>query len=232
MQLTYYEDYIKFINNLSHKVIKLPYGTDLTNFGTKLTTLESGGNYEYVINEIEAINLYLGIDDYIDLHTDKKPKDIIREKNEKFFQYYRTTDENNNLSGFGVKVQTYDDTYKGDLIRIDKKNNLIKLGYDESEYKSYTTKFETNILLYGFIQIYNTTGLQISSKRSNERTTLRCDDGGVYFMDYDTPSSGDIFFPKGLRFKSEESLKIQKPYTSYQSGVNNEITIPYGIDFN
>jgi hypothetical protein len=49
-------------------------------------------------------------------------------------------------------------------------------------------------------------------------------------MDYDTPSSGDIFFQKGLRFKSEESLKIQKPYTSYQSDVNNEITIPYGTN--
>jgi hypothetical protein len=164
------------------------------------------------------------------LHINKELKDIINEKNEKFFQYYRTTDENNNLYGFGVKVQTYDDTYKKDLIRIEKKWNSLYLGYDESEYKSYTTKFHTNIVLDGFIQIYNTTGLQIYSKRSDERTNLRCDDGGVYFMDYDTPSSGDIFFQKGLRFKSEENLKIQKPYTNYQSNINNEITIPYGTD--
>jgi hypothetical protein len=120
-----------------------------------------------------------------------------------------------------VKIQTYDDTYKGDLIRIDKKSNSLHLGYDESEYKSCTTKFRTSIVLDGFIQIHNTTGLNIYSKRNGERTNLRCDDGGVYFMDYDSPSSGDIFFQKGLRFKFEESLKIQKPYTSYQSGVNN-----------
>jgi hypothetical protein len=38
-------------------------------------------------------------------------------------------------------------------------------------------------------------------------------------MDYcETPSSVDIVFPKGLQFKSDENLKIQKPYTLYQSG--------------
>jgi hypothetical protein len=81
-----------------------------------LTNLEHRGNYEYVIDEIKAINPYLGIVDCVDLHTDKERKDIIREKNEKIFQYYRTVDKNSNLSGFGVKIQSYDDTYKGDII--------------------------------------------------------------------------------------------------------------------
>jgi hypothetical protein len=146
MQLTYNEDYIEFANNLSHKVMKLPYGTDLTNFEIRLTTLESGGNYEYVINEIKVINPYLGIDDCVDLHTDKEPKDIIREKNEKFFQYYRTIDGNNNLSGFGVKVKTYENTYKGDLIQIDKKNNTLHLGYEE-KLEDFPYHFKTGIIL-------------------------------------------------------------------------------------
>jgi hypothetical protein len=42
----------------------------------------------------------------------------------------------------------------------------------------------------------------------------------------------DIVFPIGLRFRFifNESLKIQKPYTNYQNGANNEITISYGTD--
>jgi hypothetical protein len=49
-------------------------------------------------------------------------------------------------------------------------------------------------------------------------------------MDYDSLSWGDIFFPKGFRFKSEKSLKIQKPYTYSEMNLNSEITIPYGTD--
>jgi hypothetical protein len=30
-------------------------------------TLEGGGNFEYVIDEIKAINLYVGIDECVDL---------------------------------------------------------------------------------------------------------------------------------------------------------------------
>jgi hypothetical protein len=41
---------------------------------------------------------------------------------------------------------------------------------------------------------------------------------------------GDIFFPKVLRFKSNESLKIQKPYTYLGMNLNSEIRIPYGTD--
>jgi hypothetical protein len=164
------------------------------------------------------------------LHTDKEPKDIIREKNEKFFQYYRTTDGNNNLSGFGAKVQIYDDTYKGDLILIDKKNNFIKFGYEE-KLEDFPYHFKTRITLQKNVIVYNATGLQIYNSINNSRTNLMCDRENISFMDYcETPSSLDIVFPKELRFKPDESLKIQKPYTLYQSGENNEITIPYGTN--
>jgi hypothetical protein len=51
-------------------------------------------------------------------------------------------------------------------------------------------------------------------------------------MEYnDSPTDKDDVLPKGLRFKSDENLKIQKPNIPYQSSVNNEMTIPYGTDF-
>jgi hypothetical protein len=160
--------------------IVISYETDLTNIKSRFTTLESGfggGSTNITIEDIKTINPYLGIDEY---YYDGQP---MREKNEKFFQYYRTVDENNNLSGFGVKVQNYNNTYKGNLIVIDKKNNSIHLGYDESEYTSYTTNFETSISLHGFIQIYNTTGLKICSRRNNGRSYLRYNDGGGEVVD-------------------------------------------------
>jgi hypothetical protein len=100
----------------------------LTNIGGRLTNLEYGGNYEYVIDEIKAINRYLGIDECYNLYNNEEPKDIIREKNEKFFHYYRTVDYLNNLSSFGMKVQIYHDIYKGNLISIDKKKILYIFG--------------------------------------------------------------------------------------------------------
>jgi hypothetical protein len=175
--------------------------------GTRLTTLESGGNYEYVINEIKAINPYLGIDDCVYLHTDKKPKDIIREKNENFFQYYRTIDGNNNLSSFGVKVQTYNDSYKGDLIRIDKKSNLIDLGYEKIDQLPYNY-YQSHTTLLGHVKVCNVNRLKISNTGNYGRFYLTCDNNEVFFMEYnDSPTDKDIVFPKGLRFKSNENLR-------------------------
>jgi hypothetical protein len=94
---------------------------DLTDLEDRVKTLERGGNFEYIIDKIKVINFYVGTDECVNLHTDKEPKDIIRENNEKLFQHYRTVDENNNLDQFGVKVQTYNDDFTGDLFSIDKK---------------------------------------------------------------------------------------------------------------
>jgi hypothetical protein len=110
-----------------------------------------------------------------------------------------------------VKVQTYDNTYKGDLFSIDKKRKTIYLGYEKIQEHPYQLHFETETTLSGYLRVYNTSKLEIYNLENTERTYIRVNDGGVYFMgDKDSTSSVDIVFPKGLRFKSDESLKIMK----------------------
>jgi hypothetical protein len=54
------------VNNTSPNMITIPYGTDLTNFGTRLEALE-GGSESLTVDNIKTINPYLGIDEYYTL---------------------------------------------------------------------------------------------------------------------------------------------------------------------
>jgi hypothetical protein len=60
---------------------------DLTDLEDRVKTVEEGGNSDYIIDKIKAINPNVGIDECVNLYTVKEPKDITRENNEKLFQY-------------------------------------------------------------------------------------------------------------------------------------------------
>jgi hypothetical protein len=98
-------------------------------------TVEKGGNSDYVIDEIKKINSNFGIDECVDIINDNRSYSIPFEMNEKFFQYYRRTNVDKILEGFGAYVQIYHNTHEGTLFFIDKFSNFISLGnqvYDDS----------------------------------------------------------------------------------------------------
>jgi hypothetical protein len=105
------------------KNIIIPYGTNLTNIGTGLT-----------IQDIKAINPYIGIDEY---YTLGQNENIPFAKDEKFFQYYRR-DRGYSLIDFGVVVRAYTDKAALDLFKIDKGHNEINIGYFENDIRSLT----------------------------------------------------------------------------------------------
>jgi hypothetical protein len=84
---------------------------DLTYFENRQKILEDGGNSDYVIDEIKAINPYVGIDEYVNLFDSHELYSITFEMNEKFFQYYRRENTDNNLQAFGVLVQIYHNSH-------------------------------------------------------------------------------------------------------------------------
>jgi hypothetical protein len=71
----------------------------------RVKTVEQGGNYEYVIDEIKTINPNVEIDVYVNIINDNGSYSIQFEMNEKFFQYYRRTDADNNLDQFGGRKE-------------------------------------------------------------------------------------------------------------------------------
>jgi hypothetical protein len=86
---------IKFTNSSSrnsatyNKEIIIPFDVDLTNLKTTLAAVEDEGTSpDFVIDKIKGINPYVGINECYNLYTNKEPKDITREKSEKFFYYY------------------------------------------------------------------------------------------------------------------------------------------------
>jgi hypothetical protein len=89
---------LRFNDQTDNLVIQKPgedYGGGgkivIFNIKSRLRNLEIGRNYEYVINKIKTINLYLGINKY---YYNKNPLQI---KNEKVFQYYKKTYAFNDL---------------------------------------------------------------------------------------------------------------------------------------
>jgi hypothetical protein len=50
--------------------------------------------------------------------------------NNKFFQYFTKLDGDDNMEAIGVLVQIYDKDFTGNLLKIDKQDNRIKLGSD------------------------------------------------------------------------------------------------------
>jgi hypothetical protein len=106
---------------------------DLINLEDRVKTLEEGGNSDYIIDEIKAINSYVRIDECVNIINHNELYNIPFEMNEKFFQYYRRVDTDNNLQAFEVYVQIYHNTHIAALFSIDKKNNSIHLGYEKFE---------------------------------------------------------------------------------------------------
>jgi hypothetical protein len=93
-----------------------------------MKTVEEGGNYEYLIDEIKAINPNVRIDECVNIINQNGLCGIPFKMNEKFFQYYRRMDADNILECFGGFVQIYHNTHKGTLFFIDKFSNFISLG--------------------------------------------------------------------------------------------------------
>jgi hypothetical protein len=137
---------------------------------------------------------------------------------------------NDNLQAFGVFVQIYHNTHKGDLFSIDKFHNFITLGdqvYDDS---AKTLQFETITLILGNVEVSNVTGLKLTNIKDEISTSLVNRKDDISFMiDCMNPFTYDIVIPKGLRMNYlPAELIIQKPGEA--DGGPNKIVIPYQTD--
>jgi hypothetical protein len=177
-------------------------------------TVQQRGNYEYVIDEIKAINPNVGIDDYVNIINDKGSYSIPFEMNEKFFQYYRRMDADKILEGFGSYIQIYHNYHKGTLFFVDKFNNFISLG---------------DQLMQGNVEVSNVRGLKLTNIKDDTSASLVNHKDDISFMiDCMNPST-DIVIPKGLRMNHQPAeLIIQKPGEA--DGGPNKIVIPYRTD--
>jgi hypothetical protein len=161
---------------------------DLIDLEDRVKTLERGRNSDYIIDEFKAINPYVGIDERVNLFDSHEPYSVTYEMNEKFFQYYRRLNTNDNLQAFGVFIQIYHNTYVGDLFSIDKFHNFITLRdqvYDDS---TQTVQFETTTLVEGNIEVSNAGGLKLTNIKDETSATLVNHKDDISFMtDYISP---------------------------------------------
>jgi hypothetical protein len=150
--------------------------------------------------------------------------------NEKFFQYYRRTNVDKILEGFGAYVQIYHNTHNGTLFFINKFSNFISLGdqvYDDS---TEALQFKTFTEMQGNVEITNITGLKLSNIKDDTSASLENHKDDISFMmDCMNPCTDDIVIPKGLRMNHQpEELIIQKPGEA--DGGAGKMVIPYGTD--
>jgi hypothetical protein len=185
---------------------------DLTDLEDKVKTVEKGGNYEYVIDEIKKINPNVGIDECVDIINDNGSYSIPSEMKEKFFQYYRRMDADKILEGFRGYVQIYHNTHIGTLFFIDKFSNFISLKNKVYNDSRNTLQFEMITLMEGNVEVNNVTGLKLTNIKDDTSASLVNHKNDISFMmDCMNPYIDDIVIPKGLRMNQPAELIIQKP---------------------
>jgi hypothetical protein len=148
---------------------------DLTELEDRIKTLEGGGNSDYIIDEIKAINPNVRIDECVYLFDSHEPHSITYEMNEKFFPYCRRLNTDENLQAFGVFIQIYGNTHKGALFFIDKFHNFITLGNKVFNNSTETLQFETTTLVElveGNVEVNNVSGIRLSNIKDDTSPSL------------------------------------------------------------
>jgi hypothetical protein len=150
--------------------------------------------------------------------------------NEKFFQYYRRLNPDDNLQAFGVFVKIYHNNHIGDLFSIDKFHNFITLGDQVYDNSTETLQFETITLIQRNVEVSNMTGLIVTNIKDDTRNSLVNHKDDISFViDCINPCTDDIVILKGLPMNHQsEELIIQK--SGEVDGGPGKIVIPYGID--
>jgi hypothetical protein len=132
---------------------------------------------------------------------------------EKFFQYYRRLNTNDNLQAFGVFVQIYHNNNIRNLFSIDKFHNFITLGDQVYNNSTGTLQFETLLVMQGNVEVSNVTGLKLTNIKDETSTALVNNKDDISFMiDCMNACTDDIVIQKGLRMIHQPAeLIIQKP---------------------
>jgi hypothetical protein len=200
---------------------------NIANLEDGVKTLEGGGNSDYVIDEIKIINPYVGIDECVNIVNHNGLYNIPFEMNEKFFKYYRRTNVDKILEGFGVYIQIYHNTHNGTLFFIDKFHIFITFQNQLYDNSTETLQFETFIKMQGNVEVNKVTGLKLTNIKDETSPSLVNHKGDISFMiDCVNPCTDDIVIAKGLRMNHQPGeLIIQK--LGEADGGSNKIVISY-----
>jgi hypothetical protein len=200
--------------------IVIPYGTDLTNLETRLTTLESneeGSSYTPVIPE--DFNKY----------TPFYPTSF---SNDSFFNFFRGN--NPGSPPLGVLVTTNNNEYNQPLFQINK-TNFIRIGSTYLDSTTKELKLETARFIIGAVGINNYSGLTLVNTKDSASTTILINHtNNVSFMKYYTTPNNttDIVLAKDFRTSvTDNEVVFHKPGdTITNKSSPSQVIICYNTD--
>jgi hypothetical protein len=153
--------------------IVIPYGTDLTNIGSRLTTLESEG---LTIEKIDTVNPFVGISKLHKLQEDYTNFPGER-NNTTFFEYCKVVNPYyHNIKNFGVFVKAKESVSIGNMFLMDKQTCITEIG---NKIKGLTN-------LIGKLYLTN----------NNQSTEVSCLLDGIQFTKKDSPND-KVIIPYG-----------------------------------